>query len=51
MKVSFLLSKAWNLIQNVDFDVETCEGKLITNLSYVDRSDLEESIEIMKKKL
>lgn len=49
LKVSFLLSKAWNLIQNVDFDVETCEGKLITNLSYVDRSDLEESIEIMRK--
>jgi len=49
LKVSFLLSKAWNLIQNVDFDVETCKGKLITNLSYVDKSDLEESMEIMAK--
>lgn len=49
LKVSFLLSKAWNLIQNVNFDVETRQGTLISNLSYVNKSDLDESIEIMRK--
>lgn len=49
LKVSFLLSKAWNLIQNVDFDVETGEGSVITNLSYLKESDLEDSIKAMKK--
>lgn len=49
MKISFLLSKAWNFIQDVDFDVETGEGSVITNLSYMKKSDLEDSIKSMKK--
>lgn len=49
LKVSFLLSKAWNIIQNVDFDIETQDGNLIANLSYVNKSDLEESIQTMEK--
>ncbi len=48
-KVKFLLSKAWNLIYNVDFDIETCKGNVIVNLSYVDEKDLEESLEIINK--
>lgn len=49
LKVSFLLSKAWNIIQKVDFDVETQSGNLIANLSYVNKKDLEESIQAVKK--
>lgn len=49
LKVSFLFSKAWNLIQEVDFDVQTHEGNLISNLSYINKDDLDESIECMKK--
>ncbi|KZX16093.1 ribonuclease R winged-helix domain protein [Methanobrevibacter cuticularis] len=47
-KVPFLLSKAWNLIQNVNFDIETQEGDLISNISYLNKSDLDLAIEIMK---
>lgn len=49
LKVSFLLSKAWNLMQDVDFDIETHEGNLIGNLSYVNKDDLDLSINHMKK--
>jgi len=48
-KVRFLLSKAWNLIQKVDFDPETREGRLIANISYVHKDDLDESLEIMEE--
>lgn len=46
-KVKFLLSKAWNLIQKVDFDPETSKGHMIANISYVPQEDLEEALEIM----
>lgn len=46
-KVKFLLSKAWNLIQKVDFDPETQKGHMIANISYVPHEDLEEALEIM----
>lgn len=48
-KVKFLLSKAWNLIFNVDFDIESHQGNVIVNLSYVNNNDLDESLEIIKK--
>lgn len=48
-KVKFLLSKAWNLIYNVDFDLESQEGNVIVNLSYVNNHDLEDALEIMNK--
>jgi repressor of nif and glnA expression len=48
-KVQFLLSKAWNLIQKVNFDIETQQGKLITNISYLKKNKLDESIEIMNE--
>ncbi len=48
-KVKFLLSKAWNLIYNVDFDLESHKGNVIVNISYVNQEDLEESLEIFKK--
>ena len=46
-KVKFLLSKAWNLIQKVDFDPKTQKGHMIANISYVPKEDLEEALEIM----
>jgi HTH-type transcriptional regulator, global nitrogen regulator NrpRI len=48
-KVQFLLSKAWNLIQKVDFDPESQEGHLIANISYVNKEDLDEALEIMEE--
>lgn len=45
-KVKFLLSNAWNLIYNVDFNLETCSGKVITNISHVHNDDLEEALDI-----
>lgn len=46
-KVKFLLSKAWNLIQKVDFDPKSQKGNLIANISYVPKEDLDEALEIM----
>jgi hypothetical protein len=45
-KVKFLLSKAWNLINNVDFDPETVKGNVIVNVSYLKNEDLDEGLKI-----
>ena len=45
-KVKFLLSKAWNLINEVDFDPETQQGKVIVNISYLEEENLEESLKV-----
>jgi len=45
-KVRFLLSKAWNLIYNVSFDLETHEGKVITNISHINNQDADEALDI-----
>ncbi|MEG3225316.1 MAG: hypothetical protein BME94_07330 [Methanobacteriales archaeon Met13] len=45
-KVKFLLSKAWNLIQKVDFDLKTHQGQVIANISYVDKENLDEALDI-----
>lgn len=45
-KVKFILSKAWNLIYNVDFDLETREGKVIVNLSHVKNEDLDDALDV-----
>ena len=36
-KIPFLLSKTWNLIQQVNFDVEKRKGDIISNVSYIDK--------------
>ena len=46
-KVKFLLSKAWNLIYNVDLDVESHKGKVIVNVSYVNNDNLDDVLEII----
>ena len=45
--IPFLLSKSWNLIQQVDFDVEKRKGDIIANISYLRRNDLDAALEIM----
>jgi repressor of nif and glnA expression len=47
-KVKFLLSKAWNLIYQVDFDIETHQGNVITNISYVKTEELDDAIDIFE---
>ncbi|RAP52880.1 MAG: hypothetical protein BZ138_02140 [Methanosphaera sp. rholeuAM270] len=45
--VSFVLTKIYNLISNVDYDVESATGNVISNISYVERDMLDESLEIL----
>ena len=47
-KIPFLLSNTWNLIQQVNFDVEKRKGDIIANVSYIDKDDLDKSLEIME---
>jgi len=48
-QISFILNKISNLISQVNFDEETGEGEVITNISYIDREYLDESLEILNK--
>jgi repressor of nif and glnA expression len=48
-KVKFLLSKTWNLIYQVDFDVETHAGSVITNVSYIRKQDLDDAMDIFEE--
>jgi repressor of nif and glnA expression len=45
-KVKFLLSRAWNLIYMVNFDLETHEGQVITNISHVNSEDVDDALDI-----
>ena len=47
-KLTFLLSKSWNLIQQVDFDIEKQKGEIIANVSYVARDDLDSALSVME---
>ena len=48
-KLPFMLSKSWNLIQQVNFDIEKQKGDVLTNISYVGKDDLDESLAIMEE--
>ena len=48
-KISFLLSKSWNLIQQVNFDVEKRKGDIIANVSYINKNDLDDALKIMEE--
>lgn len=48
-KVKVLLTKAWNLIQQVDFDPDTITGKVIANISILKREDLDRALEIIRE--
>ena len=48
-KLPFLLSKSWNLIQQVNFDVEKRKGDIIANISYINKKDIDEALSIMEE--
>jgi repressor of nif and glnA expression len=48
-KIPFFLSKSWNLIEEVDYDIETGNGNIIADISYVNKEDLDKSLDIFKK--
>ena len=48
-KIPFLLSKTWNLIQQVNFDVEKRKGDIISNVSYINSDDLDSALNIMEE--
>ena len=47
-KLPFLLSKSWNLIQQVNFDIEKQKGDIIANVSYLNKENLDDALEIME---
>ncbi|MBR3197553.1 MAG: DUF128 domain-containing protein [Methanobrevibacter sp.] len=47
-KLPFMLSKSWNLIQQVNFDVEKQKGEIISNVSYVSKDNIDEALSIME---
>ena len=48
-KIPFLLPKSWNLIQQVNFDVEKRKGDIIANVSYISKDNLDNAIKIMEE--
>lgn len=47
-KVSLILSKSMNLIQQVNFDVEKQKGDIISNISYIRKDDIDDTLSIME---
>ena len=47
-KISLVLSKSLNLIQQVNFDVEKQKGDIIANISYVDKNNIDRALSIME---
>lgn len=48
-QIPFLLSKSWNLIQKVDYNYKTKKGNIIANISYIDKEDIDDALDIMEK--
>jgi repressor of nif and glnA expression len=48
-KLPFMLSKSWNLIQQVNFDIEKRKGDIISNVSYLKKEDLDKTLGIMEE--
>ena len=47
-KISLVLSKSLNLIQQVNFDVEKQKGDIIANISYVNKDNIDRALSIME---
>lgn len=45
--VSFVLNKIYNLISNVDYDIESFTGNVISNISYIDKNHVDTAIEAL----
>ena len=48
-KISLVLSKSLNLIQQVNFDVEKQKGDIIANVSYVHRDNIDDALSVMEE--
>lgn len=48
-KIPFILSKSWNLIQQVNFNIEKEKGDIVANISYIKKEDLDDAIDVMKE--
>lgn len=48
-RVTFLPSKSWNLIQQVNFDFKTKKGNIISNISYIKKDNLGDALAIMEE--
>ena len=49
VKLPFLLSKSWNLIQQVNFDVEKQKGEIISNVSYISKDTVDDALAVMEE--
>ena len=47
-KISLVLSKSMNLIQQVNFDIQKQKGDIIANVSYIHKDDVDNAISIME---
>ncbi len=48
-KISLVLSKSLNLIQQVNFNIEKQKGNIIANISYIKKSNLDDALTIMEE--
>ena len=48
-KIPFLLSSSWNLIQQVNFDLEKRKGNIVSNVSYLKKDNLDSALSIMEE--
>ena len=48
-KTPFILSKSLNRMNQVDYDIETGCGNIVANISYLNKNDLDDALDIMKK--
>ncbi|MBE6486752.1 MAG: DUF128 domain-containing protein [Methanosphaera stadtmanae] len=47
--VSFVLNKIYNLLSNVNFDIETQSGDIISNISFIDKKQVDDAIDVLKE--
>ncbi len=45
--VYFILNRIYNLISNVSFDIETNTGDVISNISYVDKKEVDDALDVL----
>lgn len=48
-KLPFMLSKSWNLIQQVDFNIEKQKGNIVSNVSYINKQHIDDALSIMEE--
>ena len=48
-KTPFILTKSLNRMNQVDYDIETNEGNIVANISYLNKQDLDDALAVMKR--